>query len=357
MKYRLSKFFARSGYAANTTIVIDLNMINAISNIIIWLEAMNSQQIMTASPCACISKIELVDGSDVLYSLNGYEAEALDWYHNKGQFRANYNVALNGQRIEKVFAINFGRWLWDQNWAFDPQRFGNPQLRISLDIAAGGNAASDNYITCFANMFDEVTPSLQGFLMSKQIKTHAIASGTHYYTDLPLDYPYRALYYRTHAVALEASWLLANLKLSEDQDRKIPIDVTGIDLVRCLQESYPPVKESFFHESNTINKYLYHAACQWVTAFATRWANTGTTAAMACYAGEGGRLETIASAIENYQVDVKGWIPHGVFEVPFGRKDDPSDAYDIRGLGSLRSDMTGGNTGTASIFLQQYRPY
>jgi len=358
MKYRLNKFFARASYSSDTTEIIPINIKDPISQIIIKLEGLNVGSVPTAHIVALIPKIEIVDGSDVLFSLNGYELEALDWYHNHGQLRHGYNYLLTGGYPTRMLAINFGRYLWDKEYVFDPTRFKNPQLRITLDIAAGGCACTPVYITCFANIFEDAVLSLRGFMMVKQLKQHAVASGTHYYTDLPLDYPYRALYYRVYAASLEASWLLSNLKISEDQDKRIPIDNTGEEILDLLQQEYPPVEEELFIASAVAGRTIYITPCQHVSVRGTTWSTTPQANNLASQDGEGGNLTTyqLADGL-NQQIEVKGWIPHGVFEIPFGLKDDPADWYDVRGIGSLRADMTGGNTGNATIFIQQVRGY
>ena len=358
MRYRLNKFFARKDYTANTTEIIPINIKEPISQLLIKFEGLNSTAATTAHPLESVTKIELIDGSDVLFSLNGKETEALDFYHNHGQLRCNYNYIITGGTPTRMLAINFGRYLWDKDYAFDPTRFKNPQLRISLSIASGGNAFSHNYLTCFANIFEDGGISPKGFMMVKQLKTHAVASTVHVYTDLPTDYPFRALYYRVYAASLEASWLLSNLKISEDQDKRIPIDNTGLEILELLQQEYPPVEESFYFASAVAGRTLYITPTQYVKAFGTTWSTSPQANNLASQDGEGGNLTTYQLADgNNQQILVKGWIPHGVFEVPFGIKDDPADWYDVRNIGSLRADMTGGNTGNASIFIQQVRGY
>jgi len=194
MKYRLNKFFARADYDGDATEVIPILIKDPISQILIKFEGHNSTDATTAHPLASVLKVELVDGSDVLFSLNGKELEALDFYHNHGQLRCNYNYMLTGGTPTRMLAINFGRYLWDKEYALNPLMFNNLQLRIQLDIEAGGNAFDHNYLTCFANIFDNESLSLRGFMMTKQVKTHAVADTIHYYTDLPTDFPYRALY-------------------------------------------------------------------------------------------------------------------------------------------------------------------
>jgi len=358
MKYRLNKFFAQKSYVASATEVIPINVKDPISQIVIKFAGLNVSYTPTAHLLDCVTKIEIVDGSDVLFSLNGKETEALDFYHNHGQLRCNWNRMFEGATPTRMLVINFGRYLWDREYAFDPTRFKNPQLRVTLAISAGGHACTPIYLTCFANIFEDEVLPLKGFMMVKQIKQHAVVAASHYYTDLPTDFPYRGLYYRLYAVDIEPTDLLSNLKLSENQDSRIPVDNTGLELLELLQQEYPPVRESYWAASATTGRHLYITPCQYVNAIGSTWSTEAQAQNPAFDRGEGGQLDTIQLADGlNIMVHVEGWLPHGVFEIPFGVKDEPTDWYDVRGIGSLRADMLGGDTGNATIFIQQVRAY
>ncbi len=148
MNYRNYKFLAQTGELTTGTLVHDINMQDPISSVLIELLVHNVNNIPTNHPSAAITKIELVDGSDVLYSLNGLEAFALDWYDNKGRFRNNWNAYMNGSWMTCNIGLNFGRFLWDPEWAFDPKRFTNPQLRISYVSTLGGCLSDLIKMTC-----------------------------------------------------------------------------------------------------------------------------------------------------------------------------------------------------------------
>jgi len=358
MNYRLYKFHARTQYAADTTVVIDLKMVDPISVIMLMFEMYKSGVVQVAHPLAAVTKIELVDGSDVLFSLDGFEAEALDWYDNKGKFRSNYNYALTGGTVTRCVGLNFGRWLWDSEWALDPKRFTNPQLRITLDIDAWAVTGTDVYITGFAALFDQKVITPRGFLMSKEVKKWTMASSTHEYTDLPLDYPYRGIYFRPYLLGTEPNQCVSNIKLSEDQDKKIPYDLGSDDILRAIVNMYPEIEETWWFSLDTSNRYLFITPTTRVTAVGEVWAAAAVAQDPAFYDGDGGRLKTIAAASpSNTQIHVRGYVPHCVYEIPCGMKDDPNDWYNVRTLGSLRADITGAASATGYLFLQQAREY
>jgi len=358
MNYRLNTILERTSYTADTTEIIDLDFNSQCSNIVIGLEAVNSSATQTAHPMAILTKIEIVDGSDVLWSLDGYEAEALDWYDNMGKFRSNYNYALSGGSECRYVGINFGRYLFDEIFAFDPAKFTNPRLRIGLDIDAGANAPATVYLTVWANLFDEKTISPQGFFTAKEIKEYTIAASTHNYTDMPTDYPYRGIYLRPFVAGTEPNQVVSNFKLSEDQDKRVPYDHGIQDIERTLLNMYPAVEEHYYFTAGTSTTYLYVAPTTRVTAFCQEWAAAAGTHSFAQYNGDGGKLNVITdSGSANVQVYVRGYVPHCVYEIPTGDKLTQGDWFDPRGLGKLRADITGAASATGYLFAQQFRSY
>lgn len=358
MNYRLYKFFARKQYSADATIVEDLKLVDPISSIIIGIESTNSTHDNVGNCVAHLTKIEIVDGSDVLYSLSGFEADALDWYNQGGKFRKNRNWILIGNDNRRYIGINFGRYLWDKELALDPKRFTNPQIRLSLDYNAGGNTPTYVYITMWANLFDQKAISPSGFLMSKELKSWTMASTVHEYTDLPLDYPYRGIYFRPYLSGTEPNDACSNIKLSEDQDKKIPIDCPPADLIRAIAENYPKCEEDYVMAVGGNQKTIYCAPSSEVFGYANGWRADAIEQDVNLYGGGGGTLLLICTGAGiNAQIRVGGYVPHSVIEIPCGLRDEPSDWWDVGRLGSLRADITGGAAAAGYLFLQQLRHY
>jgi hypothetical protein len=358
MNYRNYKFYARADHDADTTIVHDINMQDPISSIVLGFELHKTDHIVTLHPMASIKKIELIDGSDVLWSLDGYESEALDWYNNGGQLRSNYNMQLTASTVSRYIGLHFGRYLFDPEYAFDPKRFTNPQLRITLDIDAWAAAGDHIYVTGWANLFDEGRTDLKGFFMSKELKQWTMADNTHEYTDLPLDFPYEGIYVRAYLAGTEPNSCIQNIKISEDQDKKIPFDMGGQEVLRCMLNEYPPVKEDIWFSPHTVARYSWVTPTTRVTALGQPWAAAAADQGTTCYEGDGGRLAVITkTAASNTQLHVWGYIPHCVYRLPCSIKNDPSSYYDVSRLGSLRADIEGAAAAQGFIFLQQLRRY
>lgn len=362
MNYRLATILDRENHSTDTTKVIDLNLADPVSQFQIIYEPMSSAgSAPDGHPANCITKIELVDGSDVLFSLPGLETQAADWYHRK-QEPANILLYLNGNASEMIYNMNFGRWLYDPVYAFDPKKFVNPQLKITVDIDAGGCTSTSGYLTVLAHIFDEKAVEPAGFFMHKEIKDYALASAAHEYTDLPVDYVYRKLFAKILVAGSGAENCFDTIKLSEDNDRRIPFNHTISNILKSLVGQGRPYREWIIGWGTTTATNFFCTPTYWPAFAAAQWRAAVADCQIAIYGGDGGRFsEAQGAAGPNWQALVEGWCPHGVVEIPFGLQDDPADWYDVTKLGSLRLDILSASgmssSNSCQIFLQQLRSY
>lgn len=361
MNYRLSQIFPQKSYTADFTETIDLDVADPISQLIIELGVVNVGSIApTAHAIACLTKIELVDGSDVLFSLSGYQAEAVDWYHNLKP-RSNYNPYLDGMEVQRFIAINFGRKLWDPVLAFNPKKFKNPQLKLTLDINAGGNAPVTNKLRVWGALFDQKEIDPIGLLMHKEIKNYSMGSASHEYTDLPRDYPYRKLFFRAQSAGTEPGQLISTFKIYEDEGKRIIIDNEIPDMILRTMALSPMISEILYGFVGTTSTYGFCTPTTRVVGNVNRWAATTGLGEIAFYDGDGGRFKVIAATITgNMQAHISGWLPHATYELPFGDQDDIEDWFDVSKVGSLKADilsLSGGSGIACQLFLQQLRKY
>ncbi len=362
MNYRLSTILDRELHTADTTKVIDITLADPVTQLAILYEPVNGAEAEPAAhPAKCISKIELVDGSDVLYSLSGVEAQAVDWYHRLRE-PSNLMCYLNGMTGEMVYNINFGRWLYDPLYAFNPKKFSNPQLKITIDINGGGCTVASGYLTVQALIFDERKIEPAGFFMHKEIKDFALGAGTHEYTDMPTDFPYRKLFMRIQKYAAGLELSFGKIKLTEDNDKRIPYNHTIFEILKSITGNTPPYREMIITHGPGASRYYYNTPCYWPIFASTGWTSSATPQAINTYEGDGGRFLTInTTAGANLSHACQGYCPHGTVEIPFGLQDDPTDWYDVTKVGNLKLDLTSGSTMSSSescqIFLQQLRNY
>lgn len=357
MNYRISKLLATKTYTADATETIDINLSDIISYINIKWQTVAADSTNDNTPFDGVTKIEVVDGSDVLWSLEGCQAEALCWYDRKGVGMSNWNYFLSGGRCERSLNIHFGRYLYDPLYALNPNNYNNLQLKVTMDISEGGCSPATVYLGVNAGVFDEKLVSPVGFFTAKAIKTYTMASTTHEYTDLPTDYPYRNLYFRAELAGTEPGQCISNLKLSEDNDKRIPIDALGHELVSMVSGNYPEVEERFYGSIATSQKSIFIMPTQGVTGCIQSWAAAGAALGAGIYDGDGGRLYIdAATAAGNVVVEARGYVPHGVFEIPFVADKMDTEFYNVQNVGSLRLDVTGAAASQGHIYIQQVRP-
>jgi len=364
MRYRLATLWPRANYIANKTEIIDIDLIDPISRMVVVYEPDNNPVGVNAlgHPAKCISKIEIVDGSDVLYSLTGQEAQAVDFY-DRGRVAPNIVDYLNGDYSKMIYNLNFGRKLFDSELAFDPNKFRNPQLKISIDIDGGGHTPNDGYLTVIAHIFDEKSVSPFGFLMSKEVKDYSLGVSSHEYTDLPLDFPYKQLFLRGQKYGTMVQELFDTVKISQDVDRKIPLNHTMLEILANMAQEWPNCEELILVPTqSTTGEYYYCTAADKVRFSSTQWRAAAQANCMAQYSGSGGRFTHSGEAVNcNVSILVNGQAPHCV--VPLLPRLDPEDkdGYDVSGIKSLKLDVltlaAAAVTDSAQIISQQIRRY
>lgn len=362
MKYRLATILEKENHSSDTTKVIDIDVQDPISQMSVIWEPLNGSQIYgDGHPVRGLSKIELIDGSNVLFSLSGAEAAAAGYYTKKKE-PGGSTCYLNGRTSEAVVDLCFGRYLYDPELALDPKKFSNLQLKVTLDINGGGSLVTSGDLTVLAHLFDgkEIQPS--GFLMHKEIKSYTLANTSHEYTELPTDYPYRKLFIRAQRYGQGPDIQINTVKLSEDVDKKVPVNQTMYQLLFTLMTQNNPYREAIIGPGAATAQYFYNTPCYNPIFTASGWRNTIGGGDHNIYDGSGGRFQYVQTAAgPNFAALCEGYAPHGVIEIPFGLQDIIEDWYDVREIGNLKLDILGaasvGTSQTCEIFLQQLRNY
>jgi hypothetical protein len=193
MNHRNSVLLTPKDVGASGTEIVDLNFPDVISRLTIAFNAVNPGSITIQEVAAAnVPKIEIVDGSDVLFSLTGMQAHALDFFDTGRQYSCGGSyVATWG--LVAYLTINFGRWLFDKELGFDPKKFTNPQLKITYDEDVAVASCVSNTLGVMADMFDEAEAKPVGFLMNKEQFSYTPVAGATETIELPVDYPYRKL--------------------------------------------------------------------------------------------------------------------------------------------------------------------
>lgn len=358
MNYRLAQILSEKTLDASGTEVIDLDVKDPISMLLFEYKNTPGSNTMADHVAACLSKIELVDGADVLFSLTGKQMHALDYY-DKG--KTPYTHLSDAIGVQQLLGLqyNFGRYLWDPILALDPSRFRNPQLKITHNRVTSDASSSAHTLKVLGYLFDEKVVSPMGFLMSKELKSYTPgADGTYEYTDLPTDHLLRKLLVYAYDDAY-SPWQVANeIKLSEDNDKKVPIDEKVSTLMKYINTLYPPFREKLYAVLTTTATDVYVSPSFDITvqgAAETQGGaidvETGVLHSPFSLGGDGSW---------NAALEVVGFNPHSVVPVLFGDQNDPADWYDVTKLGNLKARVKAGTAGTAgaiALYTQQLRKY
>lgn len=360
MNYRLADVLASEAISAAATKTIPIVLTDVISRIVISVKAVNAaaRATLLAHPAALVTKIELVDGSDVLFSLSGYEAQALNFYDN---LKTVYSNISDGESEGQytLFLMDFGRYLYDPELAFDPKKFNNPALKITYDRDACDTNAVSGTLEVRAYVFDEKVISPIGFLMNKQIETYTMVTTAYKYIHVPTDYAFRKLLVRAYLTNKSVDSQLDQFKLSEDNDKRIPIDVNGIDYMDVLASTYPKIHEEFALRVRTAATSVYVTPTHWPRAYVLGNVGTNAFGRRTYYEAERVGFACSADMDDPSFGEANGFIPHHTLCFPFGDQRDLADWYDVTRVGSLiaRLKAATGATAVTTLFGQQLRNY
>ena len=211
-----------------------------------------------------------------------------------------------------------------------------------------------------ANIFDEKVISPMGFLMSKQVVDQADPASTlHKYIDLPTDWPIRKLILRAEEDGVAPWTNISHLKVDEDNEVRVPIDVAIEDYCRVMKGVWTPVEEQFIGRSAIAGQTLYATPTDYYATLCGAAVGLDDTFSTDGYS-PGGKIQLASPTGATVKGTARGYLPNHCVEFPFGLQDDLDDWFDVSKVGSLRARVTGGGTGiggTHQIALQQLRRY
>ena len=316
-----------------------------------------------------ISKIELVDGSMVIFSLSGAEAQGLAFYGHGVKARDFLRGTPSQNQYCDIWLM-FGRYMYDKMLALDPTKFSNLQLKVTWNLATvNAVSATTGFVTgtlvvrIVARLMEEV-PTPEGFLMTKQHYSYGTGgSSTTKYLDLPTDHPYRFVAMRVHVENKQGMEILQNIKLNIDAESYVPFELTGSDLANiglALRGFAEEGRYIYAKHSTTIDLSLFNPGRH---GQSLQGENAGE---IWCASGGGNRFtvnlfDHSGAAITSYKN--ARYIGRGVAKMdclvyPFGRIDEPEDWLDVSQFGSVRLEpQTEGWSATATVMLQQLKKY
>jgi hypothetical protein len=357
--YRIATILPSESKTAAGTKIIDILDRDVISRIDIKYNVTRTTHTMSAHPAIDISKIELVDGSEILASLNGYECQALNIYNRRCP-SMNHGQHYAGNGEVSLYGLDFGRKLWDPVLAFDPKKFKNPQLKITYALTgcdAGGAAATLEVLGYF---FDEKPVSPMGMLVAKEHYSWTPVASAYDHVLLPQDMPIRKMLIRAFQSGYEPWYTISNVRIDEGNVKKIPFEMDIETYFRFMKGQWSLVEEMLVSAGATSGRAVYVTPTQYYLLLGATLSTATTTVYTATW--NRGGLMTLYTTNANDPIAgvVTGWLPNHCIEFPFGNPDDPDDWYDVAKVGSPRVRTAGGSStsgGTGQILLEQLKTY
>lgn len=359
MNYRQTSLLAADDIGTAGTKVIDVTLKDVISRINVQIKATNTNGTPIAHPAAILKGLELIDGSDVLWSCNGYEALAVNFYDDKRTPFCVNNYLTSVMNITH-YQMSFGRFLYDELLALDPAKFRNLQLKVIHDLALGGSTGSACTLDITADIFDDKAPTPQGFLSTKELLSYTLSGGANEYIDLPVDLTLRKILIQSLYGGKSPHEQYNTIMLDEDNRKRIPFEDSTSDLMKYVAALYPRIQEGLIGgTSSTEVDFFVMSAYDLVSAF-NAW-GTWDIYLMGAEAAGGKVGVTSSGGGGNFQGLITGMAPFGALPLPFGNQDVIEDWFDLADVGNLRLTLKAGSSpganSTCQIITQQLRPY
>lgn len=356
MNYRMVEILASEAATIATTKVIDLDLAQPISRILIRMKGTNNGSTPTAHPAKMLTKVEIVDGSDVIYSLSGVEGGCLNFNENS-ELPFYCEEYENDIQCCATVQINFGRFLWDEQLALDPLKFKNLQLRISHNKALGGSCPDAGTLMVTAYVFDDKKISPQGFLMAKELYSYPLTANAHEYIDLPLDYPFRFVILQSYEEGKNWNDQFGYLKFTVDTDRRVLLnDISTSEFLKC-QIPNDLVEEDFAGVGT--NGAVDYFCVPTYEAYTTAIGRSAASPALFCAQLAGPTVAVTGTAPEAWQAHHEGYAPFGGMNLTLCDRGDITSWLDETKSMSIKLDITAGAAaaGTAYVVTQQLRRY
>lgn len=359
MYFREVELLRAESIATAATKTLDINLTDPISKLSVVIKKTNTNRTPIAHPGKILKNIIVCDGADILFAMNGQDAQAMAFFTEPNQPASMINYET-GQWSMQLIEIKFGRYLYDEILALDPKRFNNLQIKIEHDLALGGSTGSVADLSVYAHVFDEKVIEPAGYLYNKEIYAFLPVANTWYYIDLPPDYAIRAVMFGANECEDGPEYNLAELKLTEDHGKHILCESA---MERYLLQSsayYPPWVEKILLATTGATVLNFYASPHWERNFsgipegAVRALQAPTRAGCRYAVG----TETAGAVVEGF---AQGHNPFGqTFIKTFGG-DSLDDLWQIGAKGNGQLQLKAGNTPDVDEYVrvhtQQIRTY
>jgi len=358
MKYRTTELLSPESITTAGTKTIAITTKDIISRISAIVELTNSSWTPTGHPALVVTNIQVVDGSEVLFSMRGVYAQAMAFYGTRRQPYNAINYTDNG-KCKAEIPIYFGRYLWDKEYGLDPKMFNNLQLKITHSYLLGGAVPDAAALEVHADIFDEDQPSPLGYLRAESLWSKTLVASTKDEIDLPTDHDIRMLMPASFSNSEEPDVNIDEVRLTENMGKNVIIDMQSKDIMRMYESAWPLYSE--YGEGRTLANtditFFLTPTKDIIILAGAREDSDG----IRHYPWSGGNARIIDDSITSeIQILINGRCPHGVFPLPLGEPDKPETWWHVDQTGSRKCRLTTGAGDTGSYYellMQQAKMY
>ena len=356
---KLREVYLVNGQTLNDsdTVPINLTGVGKILKLRVQYQATNGATSNTVGRLnGMVSKLQVVDGSNVMHSLSMREEQAKNFYDN-GRLPFQQLSQVKAAVVIEEAVIDFRRFPGDVNFYLDTSTYQNPQLQLThaLTISAtAGFATGTGKLSVIATLIDSGAPSRLGYVMAKEVDSFASAASGDHNTDLPLDFPIAAILVIDPVDATLPDASLSNFKLTQDNDSFIPINESIDDLLRANAEQFGEAEQSqdlLPDTTFTALGDLYQRTHAWIsqagaTAKAILTVVTANQTKGDFTTGETGTISQTS----------RGSSPHSSVIYRFGDGADPTQIFSPNGVGIFQLKLTNAATGATPkvVVIQQH---
>jgi hypothetical protein len=299
-----------------------------------------------------ISKIELTDGGETFWSLNGQEAVAAACFET-GRWPASFYCEDIGGWQGITIPLRFGRWLGDPLFAFTPSRLDNPQLKVTWAKASGHLTATVKLLVWAKIMEGLAAPA--NCLFWKGIESFTSAASGDKDVKLPHDYPYRRMMIRAYKSDTIPTSIITQYKLDCDMGKFVPLNMSSGELEDLMKSFFGPytfkkmdrVSQNSYDQTWMAGHTFAMLQCEAVGQYAQAWA-TGSIA-----------YQQVMAIAANTRAEalIWGYQPHCCMPYQFGIPEEPETWFPTRDFGEEILWLTqGADSATVSVAVQQPRP-
>jgi len=367
MKYRRNELYHQQTLDDTGTKIIDLNFKDPLSAIGLQFVGTNGGTHNKSNWMSdVVTKIEIIDGSDVLLSLSLKQAQALQAYKTGKMPYIHFEEKASGTGKDEVMLL-FGRYLWDGEYYLDLTKFSNPQLKITTDedviraMGATGWLSGSFKVSITAFIIAEGAAAAKAFFMQKEVYNFTSATSGDEHIDLPRDYPYVGLMVNSTIKQSDIYELISKMKISCDSDKFVPVDQYTHHYMEQFENLVDPLsmRSWLFRKDGEEPQFpiYYNPRANLMagarTSLGSGWMWSGNMNLLMSLVSDGSAI----SSEEGIWAHITGSSLHCSLYVPFGSMENPDSYFSVADWNEIKLILTQAAAGTVKIVLQQLRTF